>query len=87
MQLRSDFQVHNFESAVVINQEILKIGVIAIILWACGRESRAESPEGGKVPFAAVSFWPTGKVLVVLVDSVVGQVHVSSFQVAGLEAK
>ena len=43
-------------------------------------------PEHCKVPLAAVSLRPTHKVLIVLVDSIVGQVHVGRLQVAGLQA-
>ncbi len=43
-------------------------------------------PEHCKVPLAAVSLRPTHKVLIVLVDSIVGQVHVGRLQIAGLQA-
>lgn len=43
-------------------------------------------PEHCKVPLAAISLRATHKVLIVLVDSIVGQVHVGRLQVAGLQA-
>ena len=43
------------------------------------------SPEGSKVPLAAVSLRATHEALVVFVDSIVGQVHIGRLQVAGLK--
>lgn len=46
---------------------------------------RGSLPEHGKIPFAAVLSSPTDKVLIVLVDCVVCEMHVSSLQVACLQ--
>ena len=49
--------------------------------------SSFEIPEHGEVPLAAVLFATTDKILIVLIDSIVCQVHVRCLQVTCLQAK